>query len=222
MKKIMFFAAIAALTMASCGNKTAQSDELGDTVAVNLQVPAVADSLKKVIAEQIKEKEADMIQVSLAKIQMKYAELVKEGKLEDAKVYAEALQSYVKENAEAIKAATGGNAIVSQLISDINNLPTADGTTMEQALSAVNADAQTIAEQAAAAAGISAEDVANAAVETGKAAADAQVQAAKAKVEEKKAEAKAQVNAKVEEAKTKAAEATNKAINDAASKLLQR
>ena len=226
MKKIFFLAAIAAMAMASCGNKATQDPNEQDTVAVGLDVPAEADSITSELTSQLKTKDAAKVEVTLATLQTTYETLVKEGKLEEAKQFASNVQNIINENAETIKALAGGNATVSQLVDAVKKLPVSAEATAEEALAAVNSDAKQIVEAAKNAALGTAEEAANEAVEGVKADVNAKVDEAKANAKAKVDEAKAKANAEVEKAKenakAKANEAVNNAINDAANKLLRR
>lgn len=200
MKKTILFAFAAMVAFASCDNKSAKTTdvEVADSVEVSAEVQDAAVGVTTELAEQIKNADAQQVNNILVKIQEKYSELVKEGKLEEAKTYASAVQKYIADNADQIKSFTSGNETVAKLVDAVKNLPTNADVTVEQALSAVKVDAQAIVDK----------QVENA------------TNAANAKVEEAKAKVNDAVNAKVEEAKSKANEAASKAINDAASKLL--
>ena len=85
--------AVIAITFASCGNKTnanaETTDTTVDTTAVsNTTVNAAADSITSALSSQLGAKDATTLQTTIATIQAKYAELVKSGNLEEAKVYA--------------------------------------------------------------------------------------------------------------------------------------
>ena len=209
MKKIFFFATLAVLALASCGNKTAQDAEGLDTAAVALEVPAEAETAITELTEQLTAGDADKMTVALASVQTTYAELVNSGKLDEAKKYASAVQEFVKENAEKIKKFANANDAITKLVDGVVALPTSVETTAEEAAAAVDADAKSIVEKIQR----DAEETAEEAVEGVKEEVNAKVDAAKEKVNQK-------VNEKVEEAKTKANEAASKAINDAASKIL--
>ena len=218
------FACVAAMAMASCGNKTAPSADGLDTVAVDIETPAVADSLTSALAEELKDEatEPAKVKVTLATLQTKYAELVKSGKLEEAKAYASAVQEYINKNSEAIKQFANNDATISSLVDGIKALPTAANVTAEDALAAVKSDAQNIVSNAQAILGGAPEAVNNAAeqaVNDAKAQAEAKVQQ---KADEAKAAAKAKAQEKVDEAKAKANEAVNNALNDAANRLLKK
>lgn len=200
---------MAVLAFASCGNKTTQDAEGLDTAAVALEVPAEAETTISALTEELTNGDADKVSVALATVQTTYAELVKSGKLDEAKKYASAVQDFVKENAEKIKEVTKGNETITKLIDGVVALPTSVEATAEEAAAAVTTDAKNLVEQAQA----TAKEAAEEAVEGVK-------DAAKAKVAEAENKAKEKVNEKVEEAKTKANEAATKAINDAASKIL--
>lgn len=231
MKKIVLFAC-AAIAFASCGNKTAQNEAGQDTAAVDTAAvataTAVADSITNVLAEEVKTAQQDpsKLQATLAQAQTIYAQMVKDGKLEDAKKYASAVQEFINNNAESIKTAAN-NATVVSLIDGIKNLPTSADATADAALKAVSADAQTIANGAKDAAVNAANQTVENAKSTAKAAVDSKVNEGKAAVNAAKTAATNKVNEaqtkaanKVNEATNKANAAANNAINSAASKLL--
>lgn len=201
MKKTILFAFAAVMAFASCGNKATQVPEepAADSLAVvDEVVEAAADSITSALASQIEKADASQVQSTLTMLQEKYAELVKSGKLEEAKKYASAVQQYIADNADKIKEFTAENATVASLVEAVKNLPVGAEASAEEALAAVKTDAKALVDGAKEAAETKAQEKVN---------------------EVKDAAAKA-VNDKVEEAKAKANDAASKAINDAASKLL--
>ena len=84
MKKLFFFAGILAMTaLASCGNKQKAPAE-GETIEV---AAPVDDDVVSMLDAQLKSKDPNALMKTLAAIKEKYAQLVKAGKLEEAKVY---------------------------------------------------------------------------------------------------------------------------------------
>ncbi len=219
MKKVFLFACVTVLAFASCGNKTANNvDEVDSTVGVTVPagVQNAADSLISIVKEQIATGDAAKLQSVFGTVQSTYAQLVNEGKLEDAKKYASVIQTFVAENSDKLNILVGNQTTVVALIESIKKLPTSSETTVEQAAAAVKADAKTIATSAETAA---------------KAAVDAKVDEAKAAAAAKVAEKTAPVVEKVNEAKSAADAAKNKveekktqvkAVGDAAKTLLGR
>lgn len=232
--------AVAAVTFTSCGN---QAGNGGDADATANDVEAVADSMAsaEVSVDQVisdltanldsGEKEAVEAKVELAK--SKIATLVQEGKLDEAKAYAEKIQNFVKENKE--KLTSTGSTLVSSFVSsaeklDLNNIEASAkdwastvkavaGEAGSKAVSDVEGAAKGAAQAVAGEAGQKVQDAVNK-VEDAK----AKVDAAKAKAEEvkqkidnapeavKKAAEDAKNKAK-EDLKNKANEEVNKGLN---------
>lgn len=219
MKKVFLFACVTVLTLVSCGNKTANNvDEVDSTLGVTVSagVQNAADSLISIVQEQIATGDVAKLQSVFGTVQSTYAQLVNEGKLEDAKKYASAIQTFVAENSDKLNTLVGNQTTVVALIESIKKLPTSSETTAEQAAAAVQADAKTIATSVETAA----KDAVDAKVEDAKAAAAAKVAEKTAPVVEKVNEAKSAADAaknKVEEKKTQV-----KAVSDAAKTLLGR
>ena len=94
-------------------------------------------------------KDATTLQTTIATIQAKYAELVKSGNLEEAKVYASKVQKFINSNAEKIKNVAAGNTTIAALIDGIKKLPTSATTTAKEAAAAVKSDASNITNTAA-------------------------------------------------------------------------
>lgn len=193
MKKVFLFAfAFVALTFASCGNKqggnAAQTDSVEtDTVAIvdNSSAEAVANDMQA----KLQANDADGFKQAVESAKLKIDELVKAGKVEEAKAYASQVKAFVDENAETIKQLAGGEETVTSIVNTISAIPTDAESTVKEAGEAVKADAQQ-------------------AVEDTKA-------AAKQKVEETKAAAKQKATDEVNKAKDKANQEVNKAANKA-------
>ena len=134
---------------------------------------------------QLKSKDPNALMKTLAAIKEKYAQLVKAGKLEEAKVYMAKAQTYLKEHAAQITAIAGEDSEVSNLVNSVTSMPEAAQNAAEEAAKKVDAKAKE-------------------AVETAKS-------DAKAKVNEAAAKANAKINEKANEAGQKAHEAVDKA-----------
>nr|AIF26608.1 hypothetical protein [uncultured bacterium fosmid pJB69A5] len=209
MKKILLFACAAVFAFASCGNKTAAPAGEGDSTAVEAVVSETVESAIADVNAALETGDVSKVQTVLATLQATYAQLVKEGKLEDAKVYASKIQEFVTEHSEDIQKIASGDATISSLINGIKNLPTSAETTAEEAAAAVQSDALSLVDAAKAAAQTAVEEKVNEAKDAAvqkateaiapaaqKAAeAKANVDAAKAKAEEKQAQAQATVDA---------------------------
>lgn len=204
MKKILVFACAAVFALASCGNKTAApAQEEGDSVVVESVVNDAVESAVADVNAAVESGDVTKIQTVLATLQTTYAELVKSGKLEEAKTYASKIQEFVNTHSEEIKKVAEGNTTIVSLIDGIKNLPTSAEATAEEAAAAVQADAQALVDGAKTAA---------------KEAVEAKVDEAKNAAVQKATEAAAPVVEKANEAKAAADAAKNAA--DAAKKLL--
>lgn len=226
MKKLFIFAAAAALTLASCGNKTQDNAANADSIAatenaegseataqLSDEQQATVDNLTANLQKAVESKDAKSTISTLADLQTIYKNLVEQGKLEEAKAYASAIKKFISDNAEKLKSLSSGNTTVASLIDGIANLPTSAATTAEEAKAAVKSDVVNLASSAVAKG------------ETAKAAAE---DAAKAAVDNAKATAEKKVNEAVDNEKQKAADKINEAskkandaVNNAAAKALK-
>ncbi len=219
MRKVFMMAtAIATILVAtSCGNKqnpsaNAETDstsiELTDTVAAETANDAEGTAnLDALIAA----KDAKGLQNSIAAIEEHYAQLVKEGKLEEAKAYAEKMKAYLNSHADEIKNIASGNTTIVDLVNYVNNLPTDAKATTEEAKKYL----ENIPTNVANAATSAAKAAANKAVDDVKSTANQAVTDAKKNAEEKATkavtDAKSKANQAVENANKKATDAVNKA-----------
>ena len=195
MKKILLAVmAVAAIGFTSCGNKTQQAD--AETAAVDSV--AIVDSIAQGAAQEtidaltadLEANDASKLQATLEGIKAKIAEIVKNNP-EVAKEYVVKVQTFLKENADKVKALVGDNAAVAAALSAVTDIEPAN---------VVNG----LLEQ-----------VGDAATE----AKDAAVDAANQKVEEAKQAAADKANEAKEAAKQKANEAIDNAAASAKSKL---
>ena len=195
MKKILLAVmAVAAIGFTSCGNKTQQAD--AETAAVDSI--AIVDSIAQGAAQEtidaltadLEANDASKLQATLEGIKAKIAEIVKNNP-EVAKEYVVKVQTFLKENADKVKALVGDNAAVAAALSAVTDIEPAN---------VVNG----LLEQ-----------VGDAATE----AKDAAVDAANQKVEEAKQAAEEKANESKEAAKQKANEAIDNAAASAKSKL---
>lgn len=142
MKKIIVFAGVLMLTLASCGNKTAEAPEAVDSALVENVENAVNDTEAAALVDALAEaKSADEVKGVMAQAQAKYQELVESGNVDQAKEYIKNVQEYIKENAETIKGKVGNNPTVNQVIDVVKALPTDADISAETALAAVKAAA---------------------------------------------------------------------------------
>lgn len=226
MKKVFMMAAAVAtmLVVASCGNKqtpsaNAEADstttELADTTAAttaegeNTEDTASLDAL-------IANKDTKGLQTSIAAIQEHYAQLVKEGKLEEAKAYAEKMKAYLNSHAEEIKNIASGNTTITDLVNYVSKLPTDAKTTAEDAKKYIDNLPSSVANAAKTAA----TTAANKAVDDVKNTANEAVSSAKKKAEEKATKAVTDAKDKANQAVEKANKKATDAVNKAAEKLL--
>ena len=195
MKKILLAVmAVAAIGFTSCGNKTQQAD--AETAAVDSV--AIVDSIAQGAAQEtidalsadLEANDVSKLQATLEGIKAKIAEIVKNNP-EVAKEYVVKVQTFLKENADKVKALVGDNAAVAAALSAVTDIEPAN---------VVNG----LLEQ-----------VGDAATE----AKDAAVDAANQKVEEAKQAAADKANEAKEAAKEKANEAIDNAAASAKSKL---
>ena len=121
--------AAVAFTMTSCNNKanTPPVEEVAvDSVALLTEEGVqAADEVIAKIAENIEAKDAGAIQAAIETVKAKAAEFLAKNP-EVAKEYLAKVQNYLKENAEAVKAAVGNNAAVSALVSTLADSPVDD------------------------------------------------------------------------------------------------
>lgn len=133
----MALAAIA-MTFASCGGNSKSTDADADSANVEATDSTAGDvaaapadgatvSAENEIAqltEQFDKKDAKKVQSTLEAVKAKVAELAKTDP-EAAKTYVEQLQSWLKTNADKVKAATGNDATVSSVISTLTSTSSA-------------------------------------------------------------------------------------------------
>ena len=181
--------AVAAISFASCGNKTEKSCCEGDSCTQDTaqccgKCPVAA------LNQTLEAGDADAVSTALTEAQEKIEALVAEGKTEEAQKLGSAIQEFINTNKEKLADA---KITVDNIVSTITGIPAAAEATAEAGVEAVKADAE-------------------AAKESAKAAADAAVEAGKAKAEEAATEA-------VEAGKSKANEAIDNAASAAKKKL---
>ena len=183
MKKILLAVmAIAAIGFTSCGNKTQQAGEVAEAVDSVAIIDSIAQGAAQetidALSADLEANDVSKLQATLESIKAKIAEIVKNNP-EVAKEYVVKVQTFLKENADKVKALVGDNAAVAAALSAVTDIEPA---------SVVNG----LLEQ-----------VGDAATE----AKDAAVDAANQKVEEAKQAAADKANEAKEAAKEKANEA---------------
>jgi hypothetical protein len=193
MKKIVLAVmAVAAISFASCGNKTQQANaEAVDSVAiVDSMATAAAQGDIDAISGLLNGGDATKLQEALAAVKEKIATLIKENP-EVAKEYVAKVQNFLKENADKVKAIVGDNAAVQSAVSAITDAEPA--AIVSGFLSSVG-DAATAAK-------------------------DSAVSAANEKIEEGKQAVEDKANEVKDAAKQKANEAIDNAAKDVKGKL---
>ena len=122
----MMAIAVAAMTFASCGNKTekpVEGAEAVDTVAVlTEEANAAADEAISQLAGTLESKDASALQTALEAVKAKVAEFIAKNPA-IATEYITKVQTFLKENAETIKSVVGSNAAIAGLVDGISALP---------------------------------------------------------------------------------------------------
>lgn len=151
MKKIFVCAiALMALMFANCGNKQNGSAENADSTAtdtvavVSEGAVGEAETLLTDLKEKLNSQDANGLEQVITSAKQKIDELVKAGKVEEAKAYAAKVKTFIDENAESIKQVAGGNSTISSIVNTISALP----TDAESAVSSVGESVKSDAEKA--------------------------------------------------------------------------
>ena len=195
MKKILLAVmAVAAIGFTACGNKTQQAEAVDSVAIVDSLASAAAQTDIDAISALLNGGDATKLQEALAAVKEKIATLIKENP-EVAKEYVAKVQTFLKDNADKVKAVVGDNAAVQTAVSAITETEPAD---------IVNGFLTSV--------GDAATEVKDAAVD----AANQQVDAAKQAVEDKANEVKDAADKKVQETKDAAKQKANDAIDNAA------
>ena len=195
MKKILLAVmAVAAIGFTACGNKTQQAEAVDSVAIVDSLASAAAQADIDAISALLNGGDATKLQEALAAVKEKIATLIKENP-EVAKEYVAKVQTFLKDNADKVKAVVGDNAAVQTAVSAITETEPSD---------IVNGFLTSV--------GDAATEVKDAAVD----AANQQVDAAKQAVEDKANEVKDAADKKVQETKDAAKQKANDAIDNAA------
>ena len=212
MKKTFLFAALMALTLASCGNKTNNNAATNDSTNIETtdtmsgqaktngeeaDAQLKVDDLKADLQKAIEGNDAKATASALNRLQEAYKKLLAEGKLNEAQKVGEAIKRMVADNQDALKGIANGNATINDLVSDIKNIPDNAEATAKAAAEVIN-NAPEAAKQAA-------EKATTKAVNDAKQAATNKANAAVEKAKSKAAN-------KINEANKKANDAANKAL----------
>ena len=128
MKKLFISAlAVGALCLSSCGNKTNKAENATDSLTevtlgeANDSVSELS-SLANTLQEQLKNKDIQGLQNTLSSLQDKYQELLKSGKVEEAKEYAKKVKEFVDANGDKIKECAKDNKTISTLVDQVKGL----------------------------------------------------------------------------------------------------
>ncbi len=204
MKKILFTVmAVAAICFAtSCGNKAQQAEATDNTEEVAFDAEAAANGVIENLKSYIETKDTEKLQAALVEAKDMIAEIVAKNP-EAAKEYVTKVQTYLKENAEQVKAVIGDNAAANAAVSALTEL---------EPESVVN----TLVDQANAA-----KEATENAAENAMEAAEQKVEDAKAAAEQKVEDAKAAAEQKAEDTKAAAKQKANDAVDNAAKNIKQ-
>lgn len=236
MKKVLLMTmAVAALTFASCGNKT-DANANGDSTKTDTTAqvandsttsiaagdakaaPATVAALTKEIQAKINAKDTQGLQTLLSNAKAKITELAKTDPAQ-AKAYVSQLQQYINQHASEIKSIAGGNATITQAVDEVKNLN--PEKVVSAIASAATTDAKNIANSAAETAKSTAEQAVTNKVNEATSAANAAKEAAETKAANEVNKAQNKANEAVNKANKKANDAVNKAnkkANDAVNK----
>lgn len=234
-KVILSIMAVAAISFTSCGNKTENGGDV-DSTANEMEVSVLpdwtnAESAVKSLDASLEIGTPEDVEDCVEKMEAQVAKLVEQGKLDEAKAYAEKIQNFVKANKE--KLAATGSALVSSFVETTEkmNLDNLEATAKDWASvvkSAAEGSGQQVVSDVEGAVKDAAGDVAGKAEEVkdkaqaAKQAAEDEAAKLKAKADEaraKAADAKAKVENAPQQAKEAAQQAVDKAKQDAKNKV---
>lgn len=149
MRKLIFAVmAIVAIGFTACNNKTGQGPVIDSTSLIADPSPEElagidAGNLTTELKEKILTKNPEAVQAVLQKAKERIAELTAQGDTVAAKVYQKTISTYLKENAEQIKAVVGEqNDAVTTLITAIAAVPGEATEAAEGAVEAIRNDAE--------------------------------------------------------------------------------
>ncbi|MGI6242457.1 MAG: hypothetical protein ACOYJK_02790 [Prevotella sp.] len=187
MKKLLFaVVAVAALTFASCGNKSKTNAEapvdsaMLDTASLSSETKVIFKTLSLQLTSALDGNDVEGVSKALANLAAMYKTLANSGNLTDMRIYGRLAQNLVDEHSDAINSIGDENETVSKLYSCIKDLPVSDDATLEDAKDAVSDEAVNLASEsfqkgalAGATAEAAAEALGNAATNAKNAAVDA-------------------------------------------------
>lgn len=122
MKKILLAVmAVAAIGFTSCGNKTQQAEAVDSVAIVDSLATGAAQETIDALSADIEAQDAGKLQATLESIKANIAEIVKNNP-EVAKEYVAKVQSFLKENADKLKAVIGDNAVAAAALSAVTEI----------------------------------------------------------------------------------------------------
>ncbi len=202
MKKIIIcLFALVAITLTSCNNKS--------------EAEIDAQSAVTELKEKLEANDSEGFNAIVSKTQETIESLIKDGKVEEAKEYAESLKNFIDENAETIKEVAGSDDAVNTIVDAIKNIPSGvEGTTDE-----VKEDLENAAKEVGNDVKEAFEELKDEAIAERDKYKDQAKEAAQQAVDDAKQKVNDAANQAVEDAKQKASDAASKAVDDAANKL---
>jgi len=146
MKKNLLMVALA-LTMglASCGNKNAQAPASQTSEEVASVADATLANATTELEAQLEAGDASKLQQAIEAAKAKVQELLRDNP-ELAKEYLTKVQTFLKENADRVKAVVGDNAVVQTTVSALTEMP---AESIIESLKSIGADGQQAVEEAA-------------------------------------------------------------------------
>jgi hypothetical protein len=195
MKKfVLAVMAVAAIGFTSCGNKTQQGEAVDSVAIIDSLAEEAAGCMISALGDQLQAGDASKLQGVLATAKDKIVELIKQNP-EVAKEYVAKVQTFLKENADKVKAVVGDSEAAVAAVAAVTEV---DPEAVVKGLLEQVGDAATAVKDAAV-------DAANQKVEEAKDAANQKVEETKAAAEQK-----------IEEQKNAAKKKTGEAIDNAA------
>jgi ElaB/YqjD/DUF883 family membrane-anchored ribosome-binding protein len=123
MKKILLSVmAVAAIGFTSCGNKTQQGEAVDSVAIVDSIATGAAQETIDALSADIEAGDVSKLQATLESIKASVAQLLKENP-EVAKEYVAKVQTFLKENADKIKAFAGDNEAINSAINSLTATP---------------------------------------------------------------------------------------------------
>lgn len=121
-KTILAVMAVAAIGFtASCGNKTQQGEAVDSVAIVDSIATGAAQETIDALSTSIESGDASKLQATLESVKASVAKLLKENP-EVAKEYVAKVQSFLKENADKVKAVVGDNAVVAAAVNAVTEI----------------------------------------------------------------------------------------------------